>query len=91
MAFPPVLLAKSEHLSICSISRHPSPALRVLTLLLSQESLAESFEAMTLYEEALIQYDELEASFFQNLKGPFPLFSLGSVETSGLIPRKLLE
>lgn len=24
---------------------------------------------MTLYEEALIQYDELEASFFQNLKG----------------------
>lgn len=34
-----------------------------------QESLAESFEAMTLFEEALIQYDELEASFFQNLKG----------------------
>jgi len=28
---------------------------------------------MTLYEEALIQYDELEASFFQNLKGRFPL------------------
>lgn len=38
-------------------------------LSLRQESLAESFEAMTLFEEALIQYDELEASFFQNLKG----------------------
>ncbi|GAA5902878.1 transport protein particle complex II subunit TRS130 [Sporobolomyces salmoneus] len=39
-----------------------------LPFFLQKESLAESFEAMTLYEEALIQYDELEASFFQNLK-----------------------
>ncbi|BGP01777.1 hypothetical protein NBRC10513v2_005416 [Rhodotorula toruloides] len=30
-----------------------------------KEALADSFEAMTLYEDALIQYDELEASFFQ--------------------------
>ncbi|GAA5988713.1 hypothetical protein JCM5350_001988 [Sporobolomyces pararoseus] len=39
-----------------------------LPFFLQKEALAESFEAMTLYEEALIQYDELEASFFQNLK-----------------------
>ncbi|GEM10221.1 transmembrane protein [Rhodotorula toruloides] len=30
-----------------------------------KEALVDSFEAMTLYEDALIQYDELEASFFQ--------------------------
>lgn len=36
----------------------------------AQEALADSFEAMTLYEDALIQYDELEASFFQVSKGP---------------------
>jgi len=34
-----------------------------------QEGLADSFEAMNLIEDALIQYDELEASFFQSLKG----------------------
>ncbi|KPV71634.1 uncharacterized protein RHOBADRAFT_56475 [Rhodotorula graminis WP1] len=33
-----------------------------------KEALADSFEAMTLYEDALIQYDELEAAFFQNAK-----------------------
>jgi hypothetical protein len=38
-----------------------------------QELLAESFEATTLFEDALIQYDELEACFFQNLKGPLSL------------------
>jgi len=31
----------------------------------SQESLASSFEGMNLFEEALIQYDELEASFYR--------------------------
>ncbi|GAA6060213.1 hypothetical protein JCM10212_002292 [Sporobolomyces blumeae] len=39
-----------------------------LPFFLQKESLADSFEAMTLFEEALIQYDELEASFFQALK-----------------------
>ncbi|GAA5838645.1 hypothetical protein JCM11251_003252 [Rhodosporidiobolus azoricus] len=33
-----------------------------------KENLADSFEAMSLFEDALIQYDELEASFFQSLK-----------------------
>ncbi|CAG8497762.1 1816_t:CDS:10, partial [Acaulospora morrowiae] len=33
-----------------------------------KEGLALTFEVMNLYEEALVQYDELEASFFQVLK-----------------------
>lgn len=33
-----------------------------------KETLASSFEGMNLYEDAKIQYDELEASFFQVLK-----------------------
>lgn len=37
-----------------------------------QEGLADCFETMNLLEEALIQYDELEASFFQTLKGGAP-------------------
>lgn len=41
----------------------------MLTVSRTQEALADSFEAMTLYEDALIQYDELEASFFQHVKG----------------------
>ena len=35
----------------------------------NKEGLAQSFEIMNLYEDALLQYDELEASFFQVLKG----------------------
>jgi hypothetical protein len=34
----------------------------------SQESLASSFDGVNLFEEALQQYDELEACFFQVLK-----------------------
>ena len=34
----------------------------------SKESLATSFEGAGLYEDALLQYEELEASFFQVLK-----------------------
>jgi len=41
-----------------------------------QESLAYSFEGMNLFEDAMIQYDELEASFFQVLKGSSFLSSL---------------
>ncbi|KAJ3213266.1 hypothetical protein HDU67_003109 [Dinochytrium kinnereticum] len=32
-----------------------------------KEGLACTFELMNIYEEALVQYDELEAAFFQNL------------------------
>jgi trafficking protein particle complex subunit 10 len=35
----------------------------------SQEALADSFESMNLFDDALVQYDELEASFFQAMKG----------------------
>lgn len=35
----------------------------------NQEVLADLFQAMRLWEDALLQYDELEASFFQALKG----------------------
>ena len=64
VAFPAVLPAKSTAGStVVTCPGRSSP------ISLQQESLAESFEAMTLFEEALIQYDELEASFFQNLKG----------------------
>lgn len=33
-----------------------------------QESLASSFEGVSLFEDALLQYDELEASFYQVLR-----------------------
>ncbi|BGP50119.1 hypothetical protein JCM10450v2_006030 [Rhodotorula kratochvilovae] len=69
-----------------------------------KEALADSFEAMTLYEDALIQYDELEAAFFQNLKehGNAPWFrtlgglgagddALPLLSTSTKPYRKLIE
>ena len=40
----------------------------IITNLLLKESLASSFEGANLLEDALIQYEELEASFFQVLK-----------------------
>ena len=43
-----------------------------------QEALADSFEAMTLYEDALIQYDELEAAFFQHVKGVWPYWQVSA-------------
>lgn len=43
--------------------------------LVLQEALADSFEVMTLYEDALIQYDELEAAFFQVSKGAWLAFA----------------
>lgn len=36
-----------------------------------QEGLASIFELMQLFDEALVQYDELEASFFQTLAGAY--------------------
>jgi hypothetical protein len=38
-------------------------------ILPEQEGLAVSFEAMSLLEDALMQYDELEVSFFQVMHG----------------------
>ncbi|CED85218.1 Putative transmembrane protein [Phaffia rhodozyma] len=44
------------------------PGWNFCTFFILKESLANSFEGMNLYEDALIQYNELEASFFQVLK-----------------------
>ncbi|CAO3675315.1 unnamed protein product [Umbelopsis vinacea] len=44
------------------------PGWNYCTFFILKEGLAHTFETMSLYEEALIQYDELEASFFQVLR-----------------------
>lgn len=44
------------------------PGWNYCTFFILKEGLAHTFETTTLYEEALIQYDELEASFFQVLR-----------------------
>ncbi|ORZ25693.1 trafficking protein particle complex subunit 10 [Absidia repens] len=49
------------------MQRH-MPGWNYCTFFILKEGLAQSFEIMTLYEDALIQYDELEASFFQVLR-----------------------
>ncbi len=33
--------------------------------------MAYAYDLMTLYKDAMIQYDELEAQFFQSLRGNF--------------------
>ncbi|CAO3645018.1 unnamed protein product [Mucor fragilis] len=49
------------------MQRH-MPGWNYCTFFILKEGLAQAFEIMTLYEDALIQYDELEASFFQVLR-----------------------
>ncbi|KAI9499327.1 trafficking protein particle complex subunit 10 [Zychaea mexicana] len=44
------------------------PGWNYCTFFILKEGLAQAFEIMSLYEDALIQYDELEASFFQVLR-----------------------
>jgi trafficking protein particle complex subunit 10 len=45
------------------------PGWNYCTFFILKEGLAQSFEHMLLLEDALIQYDELEASFIQMLRG----------------------
>lgn len=54
------------------MQRH-MPGWNYCTFFILKEGLAQAFEIMTLYEDALIQYDELEASFFQVLRGKVKL------------------
>jgi len=55
-------------------SQRTLPGWNYCTFFILKEGLAQSFEHMLLLEDALIQYDELEASFFQLLRGiPPPL------------------
>lgn len=51
------------------------PGWNYCTFFILKEGLAHSFEHMLLLEDALIQYDELEASFFQILRG-LPSFGI---------------
>ncbi|OBZ90744.1 Trafficking protein particle complex subunit 10 [Choanephora cucurbitarum] len=49
------------------MQRH-MPGWNYCTFFILKEGLAQAYEIMTLYEDALIQYDELEASFYQVLR-----------------------
>lgn len=44
------------------------PGWNFCTFFILKESLATSFEGVNLFEDALLQYDELEASFYQVMK-----------------------
>jgi hypothetical protein len=49
-------------------AQRTTPGWNYCTFFILKEGLAQSFEHMLLLEDALIQYDELEASFFQLLR-----------------------
>ncbi|KAF5365787.1 hypothetical protein D9758_003260 [Tetrapyrgos nigripes] len=51
-----------------SESQRQMPGWNFCTFFILKESLASSFEGVNLCDEALLQYDELEASFYQALK-----------------------
>ncbi|ORX94739.1 hypothetical protein K493DRAFT_301887 [Basidiobolus meristosporus CBS 931.73] len=57
-----------EHIRRMDAQRQ-MPGWNYCTFFLMKESLAQSYEMMNLFDQALKQYDELEASFFQVLKG----------------------
>lgn len=63
-------------------SQRQLPGWNFCTFFTQKEALADCFEAMNLIEDALIQYDELEASFFATLKGPSSLSSLFRANTA---------
>ncbi|KIM49469.1 hypothetical protein M413DRAFT_60851 [Hebeloma cylindrosporum] len=48
-----------------SENQQAMPGWNFCTFFILKESLASSFEGMNIFEEALIQYDELEASFYR--------------------------
>jgi len=50
-------------------SQRQMPGWNYCTFFILKEGLTNAFEMMNLHEEALRQYDELEASFFQILRG----------------------
>ncbi|OAD74957.1 hypothetical protein PHYBLDRAFT_186589, partial [Phycomyces blakesleeanus NRRL 1555(-)] len=61
------VLQTQEDTRRLDMQRH-MPGWNYCTFFILKEGLAQAFEIMTLYEDALIQYDELEASFFQVLR-----------------------
>ncbi|CAG8444801.1 5577_t:CDS:10 [Ambispora gerdemannii] len=58
-------------------AQRTKPGWNYCTFFIWKEGLAQSFEIMNLHEDALLQYDELEASFFQVLKGVAVKFGTG--------------
>lgn len=50
-------------------SQRQMPGWNYCTFFILKEGLTNAYEMMNLHEEALRQYDELEASFFQILRG----------------------
>lgn len=50
-------------------SQRQMPGWNYCTFFILKEGLTNAYEMMNLHEEALKQYDELEASFFQILRG----------------------
>ncbi|KAI0957407.1 hypothetical protein AcW1_005812 [Taiwanofungus camphoratus] len=66
-AFDSALTQREEEVRR-SEGQRQMPGWNFCTFFVLKESLAISFEGMNMYEEALQQYDELEASFFQVLR-----------------------
>lgn len=52
-------------------SQRQMPGWNYCTFFILKEGLTHAYEMMNLHEEALRQYDELEASFFQILRGTY--------------------
>ncbi|KAG9041581.1 hypothetical protein FS837_012056 [Tulasnella sp. UAMH 9824] len=61
------IIQREEEVKRSELQRQ-MPGWNFCTFFILKESLASSFDGMNLTEDALIQYDELEASFFQVLK-----------------------
>ncbi|RXK36754.1 hypothetical protein M231_05989 [Tremella mesenterica] len=67
IAFDGAILEREEEIRRNDLNRL-QPGWNFCTHFLLKESLAHSFEAVNLHEDALIVYEELEAAFFQVLK-----------------------
>ncbi|KAG8967746.1 hypothetical protein FRC05_001925 [Tulasnella sp. 425] len=66
-SFDANIIQREEEVKRSEVQRQ-MPGWNFCTFFILKESLATSFDGMNLTEDALIQYDELEASFFQVLK-----------------------
>ncbi|EGO20910.1 hypothetical protein SERLADRAFT_452051 [Serpula lacrymans var. lacrymans S7.9] len=66
-AFDSAVSQREDEVKRSESQRH-MPGWNFCTFFILKESLATSFEGVNLYEDALIQYNELEASFLQVLR-----------------------
>lgn len=66
-AFDATVMQKEDEVRR-SESQRQMPGWNFCTFFILKESLASSFEGVGLYDDALLQYDELEASFYQVLR-----------------------